>query len=224
MSEFIDALLKPYIDDAYREFSTPIVASKKSVIGVRSKNIHQIVKDIANYYDISVLQKFDFKSVEETEIYLMLLPHYFSEEMVIKEALKIINKIDSWAETDSFVSSFKAIKKNPSIFYAELKEMLNSKNEWTVRLALVFFLSYYPLFESIDEIVQICLSHCWNEYYILMAEAWFFSVLYIKNRKIIEPYLENKTIDGELRKMTIRKCLDSYRISDDDKLHLREIR
>lgn len=222
MSEFGYSLFQPYIDLKYRDFCIPIVNTKKIVLGVRSGDMKKITKDIAKKYDSSILDSLDFTYFEETNLYFNLLPFYFKGAEVINKAINKIGEIDSWGTTDGFVSSSKFVKKDLDFYFPIFMNLLESKNQWGVRLALVFFLIYYPTYPKIDEVIKVSLKHNYQEYYIVMAEAWFFSYLYMKNKSVIMPYLEKGLIKGKLLKYFIRKCLDSYRVSEEDKEELRK--
>ena len=60
-----------------------------------------------------------------------------------------------------------------------------------------------------------------DEYYVKMMAAWYFATALAKQYDAILPYLESCALDSEIHKMTVRKILDSYRISNEQKNYIR---
>ncbi|MBD5100241.1 MAG: hypothetical protein HDT29_03000 [Clostridiales bacterium] len=52
-----------------------------------------------------------------------------------------------------------------------------------------------------------------------MAVAWLIQVLCVKNRQVAEEFLSSPQISDTVKKMAVRKIKDSFRISQEDKLH-----
>ncbi|MCB9498337.1 MAG: DNA alkylation repair protein [Bacillales bacterium] len=225
MSEFLDNLLKDYIDSEYAAFSAPIVNSSYKVKGVRSPDMKKIIKKIGKENSIEVLKKLDDESFEEINIYFSLLPYYLKDEEILKAAKERISLYcDSWAVTDSAASTYKFIGKDLNKYYPEIKKMLQDENIWVIRFAIVLTMNYYPLSEMMEDLLNDILNIKSEEYYIMMAKAWLFSVLFVKRKEMILPHIESNELTGVLRKQTIRKCLDSFRISEEDKEYLKKIR
>ena len=56
-----------------------------------------------------------------------------------------------------------------------------------------------------------------------MARAWFFATAMAKQREKTLLYLKEKRLDKWTHNKTIQKCIESYRITKEDKQLLREI-
>lgn len=57
-----------------------------------------------------------------------------------------------------------------------------------------------------------------DEYYVMMAQAWLIATAAAKQRDIAVDFLKRGTsLSSDVKKMTIRKIRDSFRISPDDK-------
>ena len=63
-----------------------------------------------------------------------------------------------------------------------------------------------------------------KEYYVNMARAWFFQTAITKQKEAILPYIAEQKLDKWTHNKTIQKCIESYRISDDDKKLLKEMK
>ena len=58
-----------------------------------------------------------------------------------------------------------------------------------------------------------------SEYYVQMAQAWLIATAFAKHRDLTKKFMENDfSLPDEVRKMTVRKLCDSYRVSEEDKL------
>ena len=57
-----------------------------------------------------------------------------------------------------------------------------------------------------------------------MANAWLLSICYIKFPEKTKKFLENTKIDNFTYNKTISKICDSYRVSKEDKIKLREMK
>ena len=63
-----------------------------------------------------------------------------------------------------------------------------------------------------------------DRYYALMAEAWLIAEIGIYHFDLVKTFLEMNGHLVELKRKAISKMIDSYRISDENKLLLKEIR
>jgi hypothetical protein len=63
-----------------------------------------------------------------------------------------------------------------------------------------------------------------NDYYVKMAVAWYLSFVLIYHYDTGVLYLKNRTFDRFIHNKAISKCMDSYRMSNDKKEHLKTFR
>lgn len=63
-----------------------------------------------------------------------------------------------------------------------------------------------------------------EEYYVKMAIAWYFATALAKQYESILPFLENKCLEKWTHNKAIQKALESYRISDEQKIYLRTLK
>ena len=62
------------------------------------------------------------------------------------------------------------------------------------------------------------------EYYVNMMNAWLFATALDKKWDATIPYLENNRLDKWTHNMTIRKAIESYRITEEQKKYLRTLK
>ena len=63
-----------------------------------------------------------------------------------------------------------------------------------------------------------------EEYYVNMMIAWYFATALAKQYEAALPYLENHRLDGWTHNKAIRKAVESYRITPEQKAYLRTLK
>ena len=63
-----------------------------------------------------------------------------------------------------------------------------------------------------------------DEYYINMMIAWYFATALAKQYESIIPFIENNSLDIWTHNKAIQKSIESYRITDEQKAYLRELK
>ena len=58
----------------------------------------------------------------------------------------------------------------------------------------------------------------------MMVEAWLISIVAVYNFEATYKYLKESKINLKVKLKAISKCRDSFRISDDNKIKLRNLR
>ncbi len=61
-----------------------------------------------------------------------------------------------------------------------------------------------------------------DEYYIRMMVAWYFATALSKRYNDVVRYIENYRLDDDTHNKTIRKAIESYRITAEQKAYLRK--
>ncbi|MCR4661841.1 MAG: DNA alkylation repair protein [Clostridia bacterium] len=220
----IEAKLQENKDETYKIFNKKIVATQMDVIGVKTPYVRQIAKEL-------------FKDTEKKEIFYNSLPHkYFEENQIhvltisqekdfqkaILEMEKIFPYIDSWATTDQ--TDIRIFKKNKDKLTKYIDKWLASRKTFIVRFGILQLMKFY--LETDEEIKEsckktICIKS--EEYYIKMMQAWLLCTAACKNYELGKQYI-NKSPNIDVFKMAIRKCLDSYRLTNEQKEELKQLR
>ena len=63
-----------------------------------------------------------------------------------------------------------------------------------------------------------------DEYYVNMMIAWYFATALAKQYDAVIPYIEEKKLDPWTHNKTIQKAVESYRITDEQKVYLRSLK
>lgn len=57
-----------------------------------------------------------------------------------------------------------------------------------------------------------------------MMIAWYFATALAKQYDAVLPYLENRSLDDWVHNKTIQKSVESFRITDEQKLYLKTLK
>ena len=224
MESILIKKLKENKDLKYKEFNSKIISTKYPMIGVKTPILKNIAKEISKKDYKTFLQN------KNTDYYETVLIEGFviSNIKDIKEALiyfdKFIKKIDNWAICDMTVSSMKIVKKNKDIFKDKIKEYLNSKEEFTVRVGIILLLDYYLEEEYLDEVFSLIDNIKREEYYINMAISWLISIALIKYKDKTLKYLKVCNLDDFTYNKALQKARESKRISKEDKKYYQKLK
>ena len=93
-----------------------------------------------------------------------------------------------------------------------------------MRFAAVMMMTHFLDDEHIDAVLEETVSAHDDGYYFKMAAAWCLATCMAKYPEKTMASLEDGRLDGEIRRMAIRKALESYRIDEDMKARLRAMR
>lgn len=214
-------------DLGYNDFIKKLITTveEERIIGIRTPLLRKYAKNLMK------------NDTEKAQGFLKELPHYYYEENNLHGFLienikdfdsalaltkEFLPHIDNWATCDSF--SPKIFKKHPERMFKEAKNWIKSTHTYTIRYGIGVFHSNFLDKDFQPEILRFISRIESREYYVNMMIAWFFSSAVIKQKKAAYPYLEEQTLDKWTHNKTIQKCIDSFRITEEEKRHLRKLR
>lgn len=164
------------------------------------------------------------RSTDEYMVHGLMLGYLKDVSKVIDLLEKFLPYMDNWAVCDATCANLKIIKKYPNLFENYAKKWLKSENFFIKRFAIVIFLTYF-LDEDFDKKHFDLINFCSENYYVKMAQSWYFSVALVKKYDLILSYFEKHLIkDKWVNNKAIQKACESFRISEDKKQYLRKLR
>ena len=150
-----------------------------------------------------ILQEKDFdKCIAETEAFLPF--------------------IDNWATCDQL--SPKAFKKEPQKLLPYIRKWIGSEHVYIVRFAIGMLMQHFLDGNFSPEYPEMVAGARSEEYYVNMMRAWYFATALAKQYDSVIPYLEGNKLDTWTHNKTIQKSIESYRITDEQKEHLRTLK
>ena len=219
----LNLLIAQNVDVNYQKFhakNVPNIAVK----GVRIPVLRKIAKEFSVCEDF--LENVTLNNYEAISVacYYIGATTHDGDTLKIRLA-QILPYVNNWAICDTFVSSLKMLKTTKkTTVYPLIMNYLNSDNDYTVRFGVVCLLSYYLEPEVIDEIFAKIVLLQGRGYYLDMALAWLISEAFVKCRQQTLDLLKSKTLSQFVQNKSIAKICDSFRVSDADKLLVKQYR
>ena len=212
-------------DLSYRDFHAKLMPTvdKARVIGVRTPKLRAFAKE--------------FGKTEEAKEFLKVLPHQYYEEnnlhgllieqikdypTLIGELNRFLPCIDNWATCD--LLTVRVVKKHLDTFTEEVERWLASDHTYTIRFGIGMLMRYYLEEHFSLEYPEKVAKIRSEEYYVNMMRAWYFATALAKQYEAIFPFLEEKRLDAWTHNNTIQKAIESYRITQEQKVYLRTLR
>lgn len=206
-------------DKKFADFSKSLSNSDYISIGVKNPVLRNIIKEHKND-DCLLLEDFNLgKYLEIDFIYFglsLIRCKTLNEQLTFLEAN--IKKAKSWAITDCVTTFLK--KSDFDTFLNFYQKLYKSKYTFDRRFCYVFALKHWKN-PRILEIFPLITTK--EEYMVMMGEAWLLATVAIEFSDEVFDYLKS-TNDISLRRKTISKICDSYRVGEEQKVRFKTLR
>lgn len=214
--------LEKLSDEKLRAFNAKLTPTKDKMYGVKIPDLRNLAKKIAKEGGEDFLSH-EKQSFEEKMLHgfvLCMKKRDFSA--FARDIEDFARQIDNWAVCDCVAATCKQVKAHAEEFLPVVRRLIASEREFHRRFGLILLLDYYVSPRWAEEVFLSCERVKKGEYYVNMAIAWLLSVCYVKMKEETKTYLKNCSLDEEVLKMTKRKILESYRVSDEEKDYIRK--
>ena len=214
-------------DKNYLKFSDGLgTKTNKKKLGVRIPIIRKYAKDLSKKYSLEYL----IKNIDEEYYEEILLKGFIigSYKLTYSELINYIDyflpKITDWSICDTFVAGLKITKKYRDNLWNYLTKKIETSKEFYVRFSLVMMLNYYITDDYQKRIYDVIKSINIDKYYVKMANAWLISYMFINYYHDTFKFVENNNLDNWTVKKGISKTIESFRVSNEQKNELKELR
>lgn len=213
------ALLLDHGDETYAAFQKPLSHSDYDIIGIRIPDLKKIAKEHYRDEDL-VFADFEHHHYLEVEMLFVILGMLRSKTIDEKMTFlcENVHYADSWMITDT-PNAYLA-KLDFDRYFSFFKKTYRSEHLYTRRIAYVVGLKVFrdPRMVQILDWIQDD-----EECMVTMGQAWLLATMAISCPMEIYEYLR-KSSNVTLRRKTISKIVDSFRIKDGDKLLFKSLR
>ncbi len=214
------SVLEENADPKYREFHKRLLKNDKlNVIGVRIPILRRIAKQFNE--DVDKLMSFPDEYYEVTFIKLTAVSNLKYEDFVLYVG-KCVSLIDNWATCDCFTP--KCIEKHKDDFLPYVYGFSDNDGEFYQRFALTSLLHYYVKEKYLSIIFDLVEKSDTGHYYVHMATAWLIAEVLVKYFDYGIKFLQLNTLDVKTHNKAIQKANESFRLSDEQKKLLKEIK
>ena len=221
-NKYIDYLIS-LKEDEYKDFSKKLIDTKYEMLGIRLPKLRNIAKEIIKTNYIDYLKHNKLKYYEEIMIRGFVISFSKSEEILDNYLYDHIKYIDNWSLCDSFCNSLKVVRDKEK-YYNIFKKLTKSEKEYYIRVGLITILNHFVNDKYIDDIFNILDNIKLDTYYVNMANGWLLCECFIKYRDKTIKYLKKSKLNKQSFNKGIQKCIESYRVSKEDKDYLRTIK
>lgn len=222
MGNEIGSTLLSMGEEAYRDFIAKLLPTveKSRIIGIRTPLLRKFAAQLEDYEDF--LEALPHTYYEENNLHAFLIERERDFDKCVAKLDAFLPYVDNWATCDSLKP--KALKKQPERLLKQIRIWLKSESTYTVRYAIGLLMNLY-LDENFDETIFESVADVHSEeYYVNMMRAWFFATALAKRYEQAVTYLEAQTLDVWTHNKTIRKAVESLRISTARKTYLKSLK
>ena len=213
-------------DEPYAQFQRKLMPTvdPARVLGVRIPDVRRLAKSI---YGTNAARAFlsdlPHAFYDEDNLHGALLDRIPNFDTAIAEVERFLPYIDNWATCDLFCP--KTLLQKPDSLLSHIKSWLSSDKVYTVRYGLVRLTSWYlDGARFTPEILSLAAQVRNEDYYINMAQAWFFSMTLAKQYDATIPYLKAQKLDAWVHNKAIQKAVESYQVSPEIKAYLKTLK
>ncbi len=212
-------------DTAYRDFQGKLLPTvdPKSIIGVRTPDLRKLAKELVREDGSGTfLETLPHTYFDENQLHAFILSEIKDYDRCIALVERFLPYVDNWATCDQL--SLKVFRKNKPDLLAHIKSWLKSDATYTVRFAVGMLMQHFLDDDFSPAYPKMVAAIKSDEYYINMMRAWYFATALAKQYDAIIPYIEQKKLDPWTHSKAIQKAVESYRITPEQKEHLRTFR
>ena len=225
ITEEIRARLFSLQDTAYRDFQVKLIPGMdaQKEIGVRTPELRKLSKELAKREDIrEFLNDLPHQYFDENQLHAFILSGEKDFEKCMEDLERFLPYVDNWATCDQ--TSPKVFRKHRKELLDAIRRWIESDHPYTVRFAIKMLMEHF-LDEDFDPAYPEMVAEVRSEeYYIRMMIAWYFATALAKQYEAVLPYLEQKKLDVWTHNKTIQKAVESYRITEEQKIYLKSLK
>ena len=216
--QLLDLLLSMK-DEKYAAFQKPLCNSDYEIIGIKIPVLKKIAKEHYkdNDLDMSEFEHHHYLEVEMIYFILGMLQNKSIDDK-LDFILKNVKYADSWMITDTPNGFLKDL--DIDRYFDFFKKTYLSQHTYTRRIAYILGLKVYRNPKILD---VLGLLKDDDEYMVTMGQAWLLASMAICYPEEILNYLKHSS-NITLKKKTISKIVDSFRISEEYKVKFKKLR
>lgn len=211
-------------DESYRDFQCKLMptVAREVVIGVRMPMLRALAKELRGTAETTAfLSALPHRYYEENNLHAFLIEQITDFDACVAALDAFLPCVDNWATCDSM--NPKILGKHKDRLLPVIERWLDSKDTYAVRFGIKLLMTWF-LDADFEECYLARVARIRSEeYYVNMMIAWYFATALAKQYTATLPYLEEHRLPDWIHARTVRKAIESYRISKEQKDHLRTL-
>jgi 3-methyladenine DNA glycosylase AlkD len=218
--------MKELRDDAFGDFTARLLpgVERERIIGVRTPLLRRLAREmLRNGTAADFMEQLPHHFFEENLLHSLLLSLWRAP---VGELLARVDAflpfVDNWAVCDQLRP--RCFAEHPLEVYAFVERWLQSEQVYMRRYGMVASMIYFldDNFEErmIGDVARVPAE----EYYVMMAVAWYFSFALVRQWNSALPFIEQRRLSRVVHNKAIQKAVESLRLSAEKKEFLRSLR
>ena len=192
-------------------------------IGVRTPAIRALAKEVSGTEEANAfISQLPHRYFEENQLHSLII----SREKDFERSIALINAflpyVDNWATCDQLCPV--SFKKNKDRLIPVVFSWLGSEHLYTRRFGVKTLMNFFLDSDYDSRYPEAVAKLCCGEYYMDMMIAWYFATALAKQYDAVIPFITGRRLSVWAHNKTIQKCVESRRITDEQKEFLRTLR
>jgi len=212
-------------DEGYRDFTAKLVPTvgAERVIGVRTPALRKLAAELAGTPEAEdFLSRLPHVYLEENNLHAFLIERIRDFDACAAALDAFLPHVDNWATCDCLNPA--CFRKSRARLVGVVRRLLDGGGLYPRRFAVRMLMAHFLDADFQPEYPEWVAGIETEEYYLRMMQAWYFATALAKQYEAVLPYLEQRRLEPWTHGRTIRKAIESYRISDAQKAYLRTLR
>lgn len=168
------------------------------------------------------MEELPHKYYDENILHGMLISEMKNYDACIEAVDAFLPYVDNWAVCDTM--SPKIFKKHRTELLGKIKEWIASERVYTCRFGIRMLMVHFLDEDYKPEYLKLVADVSSEAYYVNMMIAWFFATALAKQWESVIPYISKEKLPVWVHNKTIQKAGESYRITDEQKTYLKELK
>ena len=212
-------------DTSYADFIAKLVPTvpRERFIGVRVPDLRALAREMKKDGGADAfLERLPHRYYEENLLHALLLSEIRDFDSCVQKTERFLPFVDNWAACDTLLP--KAFGKKKDALLPLALGWTASEQVYTCRFGLNMLMKHFLDEDFRPEVLEAAAAVRNEDYYVKMAQAWFFATALTKQWDAALPYLTERRLSPWVHNKTIQKARESFRVSDEKKELLSALR
>ena len=193
------------------------------VLGVRIPALRALAREIAGSPEAcAFLLALPHRFYDEDNLHALLLNDSRDENELIDELHRFLPLVDNWATCDLLSPAL--FRRHPDALPEQAHAWILSGQEYAQRFGIGVLMRHYLTDFFRPEYLDWVASVRTEAYYVRMMIAWYLAEALVSHRDDALAAIALPELDPQLRRMAIRKGIESLRVPAETKDTLRHLR
>ena len=221
----IKSFLQEQKNQKLKDFNAKLIPNINAdcVLGISLPLIRKFAKELFATCDCTpFLQDLPHKFHEENHLHAFLIEQVKDFDECLKLTKDFLPFVDNWAVCDCFKPP--VFKSNKQKLLIEIKKWLTYTHTYIIRFGVSMLLTHYLDGDFTPDLLESVAQINSQDYYVKMVVAWYFATALAKQYDYAIKYLQERRLSSWVHNKTIRKAIESFRITQEQKQYLKTLK